>query len=140
MTIGLQGIKNVLRELGMIGGSIRRPPYQVFIRKTTWLRAAVGGILKFHVSPGDFVDEGQSIATNYGILGAEQHILKSTVSGIVLSMATMPAVKPGEPICHIALVSPRQLARFQKRLSKSKNDPHNQVQVDLATSLDLVKP
>jgi len=139
MKIGLQGINNVLRELGMIRGNIRRPPYQVFIRKTTWLRATVGGILKFHVSPGDFVDEGQSIATNYSILGAEQSILKSTVSGIVLSMATMPAVKPGEPICHIALVSPRQLARYEKKLNNAKNDPHNQVQVDLATSLALVQ-
>jgi len=140
LKIGLQGIKNVLRDLEMTDGKIRLPPYQVFIRKTTWLRATVGGILKFHVSPGDFIEEGDSIATNYSILGAEQHILKSTTSGIVLSMATMPAVKPGEPVCHVAIVSQRRLARFQKRLNKAKNDPHNLVQVDLATSLDLVEP
>ncbi len=140
LKIGVQGIKNVLRDLGMISGELRLPPYQAFIRKTTWLRATVGGILKFHVSPGDFIDENQSIATNYSILGAEQNILKSSVSGIVLGMTTMPAVKPGEPICHIGIVSPRQLARYEKKLNKAKNDPHNKVQADLATSLALVAP
>lgn len=139
LKIGLQGIKNVLKYLEMIGGTMRLPPYQVYIRKTTWLRATVGGILKFHVSPGDFVSEGQSIATNYGILGAEQNILKSTTSGIILGMTTMPAVKPGEPVCHIGVVSSRQLSRFQKKLNSAKSDPHNQVQVDLATNLTLVK-
>ena len=139
LKIGLQGIRNILKHLGMIGGSMQLPPYQVYIRKTTWLRATVGGILKFHVSPGDFVSEGQSIATNYGILGAEQNILKSNTSGIVLGMTTMPAVKPGEPVCHIGVVSSRQLERFQKKLNSSKSDPHKQVRVDLATNITLVK-
>lgn len=55
-------------------------------------------------------------------------------------MATMPAVKPGEPVCHIGIVSLHQLARYQQKLNKAKNDSHNKVQVDLATSLDLIEP
>jgi len=139
LQIGIQGIKNVLIEFSMLAGEIQKPPYQANIRKSTWLRAAVGGILKFHVSPGDFVDQGQSIATNYGILGAEQNILNSPTSGIVLSATTMPAVKPGEPVCHIAVVPPRQLALYRKQRRIAKDSPHRQAQVDLATSLDVVK-
>jgi predicted deacylase len=30
----------------------------------------VGGILKFHVSSGDFVEEGQPIATNIDVVDA----------------------------------------------------------------------
>lgn len=139
MQIGLQGIRNILIELGMLRGAMANPPYQAIIRKTTWLRATVGGILKFHVSPGDFVDEGQPMATNYSILGAEQNILTSNTSGIVLSVTTMPAVKPGEPVCHIATIPPRQLARYRKQLHIAKDDPYSQAQKDLATSIDIVK-
>ncbi|MGK0236772.1 MAG: putative deacylase [Candidatus Pelagisphaera sp.] len=138
MKIGLQGIKNVLIDRGMLEGEIRKPPYQAYIRKSAWLRAAVGGILKFHVSPGDFVAEGQPIATNYGILGAEQNILSSITSGIVISTTTMPAVKPGEPVCHIAVIPPRQLTLYRKQLSIAKDSPHRQAHVDLATNLDIV--
>ena len=140
MQIGLQGIRNVLIDLGMLAGEIQKPPYQAFVRKSTWLRATVGGILKFHISPGAFVTEGQPVATNYSILGAEQNILNSPTSGIVLSVTTMPAVKPGEPVCNIAVVPPRQLARFRKQLNMADDNTHNQVRVDLATNIDIIKP
>ena len=29
------------------------------------------------------------------------HLLAQEIDGIVLGMATLPAVKPGEPVCHI---------------------------------------
>lgn len=52
LKIGTQGIRNVLIGLGMIAGSPIYPPYQTRISKTTWVRAELGGILDFHVSPG----------------------------------------------------------------------------------------
>lgn len=140
MQIGLQGIKNVLMDLGMLDGKIQKPPYQANIRKMAWLRATAGGILKFHISPGDFIVEDQPIATNYSILGAEQNVLNSPTSGIVLSTTTMPGVKPGEPICNIAVVSKRQLGLYQKQLKIGKDQLHQQVRLDLATNLDVVKP
>lgn len=138
LQIGVQGIRNTLISLGMLKGKTSPPPYQAIIRKTQWLRATVGGILKFHVSPGEFVSEGQPIATNYSILGAEQNIISNPTNGIVIGMTTMPAVKPGEPVCHLAALSPRQLQRYKKQLSKSKADPYRQAQRDLATNVDVV--
>jgi predicted deacylase len=140
LQIGLQGIRNVLADLGMLDVEIQTPPYLALIRKTTWLRATVGGILKFHVSPGDFIEEGQSLATNYSILGREQNILNSPTSGIVIGMTTMPAVKPGEPICNIATLTHRQQSRYRKQLDIAKGDPYRQAHVDLATNLDVVEP
>lgn len=138
LQIGIRGIRNVLAELGMIDRPIEKPPFQVKIRKTSWVRAALGGILKFHVSPGDFVEAGQAIATNYSIMGVEQSTLVSPGSGIVLGMATLPAVKPGEPICHIASLSEGQVRRYRKKLEANWTDLHAQVQTDLATNLDVV--
>jgi len=138
LQIGIQGIRNVLAELGMVERPAEKPAFQVKIRKTTWVRAAVGGILKFHVSPGDFVEADQPVATNYSIMGVEQSVLQSPVPGIVLGMATLPAVKPGEPICHIASLSVGQVHRYRKKLEAKWTDLHAQVQADLATNMDVV--
>jgi len=138
LQVGIRGIRNVLAELAMLEGAEEKPPFQVKIRKSTWVRAAVGGILKFHVSPGDFVEANQPIATNYSILGVEQSILTSSGSGIVLGMTTMPAVKPGEPVCHIASLTSRQIKSCVRKLEATRGALHAQVQGDLSTSLDVV--
>lgn len=138
LQIGIRGIRNVLSELAMLEVPEHKPPFQVRIRKTTWVRAAVGGILKFHVSPGEFVEEGQPVATNYSIMGVEQSVLTSPAHGVVLGMTTMPAVKPGEPVCHIALLSDSHVRRYRKKLESTRKDLHAQVQADLATNVDVV--
>jgi predicted deacylase len=138
LQIGTQGIRNVLSMLGMIGAPQLKPPFLAKVRKMQWVRATVGGILKFHVSPGDFVEAGQAIVTNYSIMGVEQNVLNSPSNGIILGMATMPAVKPGEPICNIATLTTSQLQRYRAKLNQAKTDPHAQAQTDLATSMDVV--
>lgn len=140
LQIGLRGINNVLIDFDMLDGVMEKPPFQALVRKTSWVRATVGGILKFHVSPGDFVGEGQPLATNYSILGHEQNVIESPSHGIVIGMATMPAVKPGEPVCNIAAMSQRQKIKYYKQLKITKTNPYKQAHVDLATNLDVVDP
>ena len=140
LEIGVQGIRNALVHLGMLKGERQGPPYQAIIRRTTWLRATVGGILKFHVAPGAFVEEGQAVATNYSIFGKEQNTLVAQTNGIVLGMTTMPAVKPGEPVCHLALTSAKQLARYRKQLRELPSDVHQRARRHLATNMDVVPP
>jgi len=139
LEIGVQGIRNVLIHLGMFDGEATTPPYQAMIRKTRWLRANAGGILKFHVRPGDFVEPKQIIATNYSILGEEQNTVYSDNWGVVLGMATLPTVKPGEPICHVAILSDRQVEQYRKKLNATGADPHKRAQRHLATNVDVVE-
>lgn len=138
LQIGIQGIRNVLGSLSMLESKRVAPPFLAKIRKTAWIRATVGGILKFHVGPGDFVEEGQPIVTNYSILGVEQSALTSPGKGIVLGMTTMPAVKPGEPICHIATLTSQQFSRYKAKRYGGRNDNYAQVHTDLATNMDVV--
>lgn len=98
---GVRGVRNVLINLGLMEGEIMRPPYQTKITSTRWLRAQLGGILRFHVAPGQVVHKGQPIASNYTLLGRQQNTLTAPTEGIVLGMTTLPTVKPGEPICHL---------------------------------------
>lgn len=138
LKLGVRGIHNILRELKMTDGDPVKPPYQFSAYKTRWIRAELGGILRFHVSPGQPVLKGEALATNYSVMGRQQNILTSPMNGIILGMTTMPTVKPGEPVCHIAQVG-RRLLSIQRALNatSSKQLPHV-IRKDFATNFSVV--
>lgn len=139
LQIGVQGIRNTLIHLGMLAGERVEPPYQAIIRKSVWLRATVGGILKFHVTAGDFVEKDQPIATNYSILGQEQNTLICPQDGIILGIATLPAVKPGEPVVHVAFPNKRITELRKKLKDAGGKDPLRKAGRDLATNIDVIE-
>lgn len=122
LAVGARGIRNVLIDLGMLDGEPYQPAWQSIVRKTHWVRAEVGGFLRFHVQPGDHIEAGHPVASNFSILGDLQRVLRSPVDGIVLGMATSPAVKPGEPVCHIA-VPGRKLKSNGRKLRPAAKAP-----------------
>ncbi|MCA9773458.1 MAG: succinylglutamate desuccinylase/aspartoacylase family protein [Myxococcales bacterium] len=137
LDVGVRGVRNVLVDLDMLEGKLTRPPYQVRIDKSTWVRAEVGGILRFHVGPGAIVVEGEPIATNANVFGEEQNVLVSPTDGIILGMATLPMVKPGEPVCHIA-VPTKPLSSIRKaRKGASRDSLHHRMRKDLATNVSV---
>ena len=137
---GVRGIRNVLIELGMVEGDREEPVYQVWTRKTTWVRASFGGMLAFHVAPGDIVEKDQPLATNTNLLGEEQNVLRSPSDGIVLGITTLPTVTPGNPVCHIA--APRGgLGPIRRALKKEPTESlHERLRDDLAASVTVSEP
>lgn len=133
----IRGIRNVLVELGMVRGKLKRPPYQARVDKTKWVRADHGGMLQFHVTPGDVVDKGQPLATCANLLGAELGVIAAPLDGVVLGMTTLPSVTPGNPVCHLAV--PRQgIAAIREALEIApKAALHQRMREDLATSLTV---
>ena len=110
----------------MLEGEVEHPKHRVEVTKTQWIRAALGGFLQFHVSPGAVVKKGTPLATNTSLTGEEKRILRAQRNGVVLGMTTLPAVAPGDPICNLALtdcakVSNRKLERNAHFL-KAKED------------------
>ncbi|MFG0335972.1 MAG: succinylglutamate desuccinylase/aspartoacylase family protein [Maioricimonas sp. JB049] len=137
LEIGVRGVRNVLMELDMLDGERVLPPYQTTVRKTTWVRAEVGGFLRLHVKPGDLVRHGQPVASNFTILGEHQNLLVSPVDGVVLGMTTIPTVKPGEPVCHIALPG-RNLNSIRKAVdAMDPRNIHKRVRDDMATRIQV---
>jgi predicted deacylase len=132
--VGVRGIRNILISLGMLGGEMQRPAYQVTVRKTTWVRADLGGLLRFHVSPGDLVEGGEPIATNESLFGAARSVLIAPAAGIVLGMSTHPAAKPGEPVCHLAMPG-RSIAAIRRAIESAPHALHRRVHKDLATNI-----
>lgn len=140
LEIGLRGIRNVLKELDMLPGEPVMPVVQLRIVRSEWLRAEVGGILRFHAAPGQIVDRGQPIATNFDLLGNHQSTLRSPVDGIILGLTTMPAAKPGEPVCHIAIPEDR-FGSVRKQLAELPGRAlHLRASRDLATSIAITDP
>lgn len=137
--VGLRGIRNVLIELGSVSGTPHRPVYQARVDRTKWVRAQHGGMLHFHVVPGDIVKKGQPLATNTNLLGVEQDLLESPLNAVVLGMTTLPFVAPGSPVCHLAV--PRggigTIRRAEAKLSGESL--HERLRDDLATSLTVAE-
>ena len=136
LEVGLRGVHNVLADLGMIDQPIVKPAYQTRIDKSVWVRANLGGILRFHVGPGEVVAEGQPIATNASVIGRERDVLLAPSAGVVLGMTTLPTVKPGEPVCHLAVPKAAVLRKIAKTVDGMKSASLGQrVRDDLATNI-----
>lgn len=138
---GVRGVRNVLSELGMLDGEPVRPAYQTRITSTRWLRAQLGGILRFHVAPGQLVYAGQAMASNFTLLGRQRNMLKAPTDGIVLGMVTLPTVKPGEPICHLGRPA-MGLKNIEKALGGTAKAAQTaqRNRTHLATSIHRVAP
>jgi predicted deacylase len=138
---GVRGIRNVLAELGMIKGAPTRSPVQIRVDKTKWIRAEVGGILQFHVAPGDLVETGQTLATNSDLHGREKNVICSPSAGVVIGMTTLPVVTPGDPICHLAIPPRRGMESIKRaRAHKPATSLDERLRDELSTSVSVTDP
>lgn len=136
----VRGIKNVLRSLKMLEGKPKTPRSQVTIEKSKWIRAEKGGFLKFHIGPGDFVERGQPLATNTTLLGRDRSVLSAPFDAAVIGMTTLPAVSPGEPVCHLGKLPKSTSPTKLRNHRESKPGLEGRVSDDLASNLLVEEP
>jgi len=135
-----RGIRNCLRYLGMIEGSPIEPAYRIETKNTKWIRAAQGGFLEFHVSPGETVEKDQPLATNTDLMGDQQNVIFAPRNGIVIGMTTLPSVAPGDPICHLAFPKKSVLKTVERAIDKLEDDSlHERVRESLATNMRVTE-
>jgi len=135
--VGVRGVRNVLAGLGLLDEDPVEPAYRVVSRETSWVRASHGGILRFHVAPGDDVDAGQPLATATTLLGRELASIDAPGEGVVLGMTTLPAVVPGDPVCHIATAEDGLDALRRARRRSHGETLDDRLRGDLATNIVL---
>lgn len=124
----------------MIEGEPVQPAYRIETDATSWIRAEYGGFLRFHVSPGSIVGSGERIATNTSLTGDEQNAIYAPRDGVVLGMTTLPAVAPGDPICHLAYPKKGQLRKAERRVSQLGGGAlHERMRDALASSMEVVE-
>lgn len=140
--LGVRGGINVLKYYGLLDGDPQTPEFQSVIRRTTWTRAERGGLLKYFVAPGDLVQKDQLLAVNLDMFGGEQNRLLSPEDGVVLGMSTMPVVRPGDPVFHIA-IAPESFGRLERRMARRRGQGpglHRRIQRQLATNVLVNEP
>ncbi len=136
--LGIRGVKNILKHLNMIKGDPLLPLYQTEINKSKWIRSNNGGILRFSVHPGDLVKKDDVIAECENLFFQKAETINAPFDGIVLGMTTLPAVKPGEPICHIGIPSV-SMEEIRRKIKKEPETLHRKVQTQLKTNIKLHK-
>lgn len=135
-----QGVKNVLRGLRMVEGSIIRPAYQVVVDKSKWIRADRGGFMQFHIQPGDLVAKGQPLATNTTLLGETQNTLHAPFDAVVIGMTSLPAIGPGEAVCHLGRLPKGRSPAELRQLRADDHGLGQRVSDELAVNVLLVEP
>lgn len=101
---GLQGVINVMRELGMLRPSKRKrlalPP---FVAKTSnWVRAPESGMLRNSASLGIQVEKGDLLAAVSDPYSQVETPVLSPYRGIIIGRTQIPLVHEGEALFHIA--------------------------------------
>lgn len=100
---GLKGVLNVLSEMGMWPAHEQvRPPFQVIVKASEWIRAEKGGILDLAVKPGDLIYEGDRIGSILNPFGKTVTQIRAPTTGIVIGVTTAPLTVPGTGIAHVA--------------------------------------
>jgi len=112
--IGLRGVINVMRELGMLTLKRKPPKQTVVLRSTAWVRAPSSGIARMLAKLGDVVSKGDVLA-NVGDAGGngEEHIL-APFEGVIIGRANLPLVYEGEAVFHIGRT--RQASLLEEHL------------------------
>lgn len=135
----VRGIKNILRSFKMLEGEIDKPHYKVVIEHSKWIRADKGGFLQFHIQPGEIIEKGQPIATNITLLGDERNIIYAPFDSVVIGMTTLPAISPGEPICHLGELPEKFTVPKLKNLRRAEDGLETKLTRDLSSNILVVE-
>lgn len=102
--VGVRGIMNVMRHLGMLRESRRkRPVPEPFIpKRSTWVRANTSGIMRSLTNIGHRVSTGDLLGVIGDPLGTQETSLHSPEDGIIIGKLNLPLVSEGDALFHIA--------------------------------------
>ena len=124
---GVNGIVNVLREVGVLRASRRRQPRPppIVSDQSSWLRAPASGILRALVPLGAKVVAGQTVAVVADPLGSSEVPLEATGDGVVIGRSNLPLVYEGDAVFHIARYG-RKTALVERHLEQFQEHYQNQ--------------
>jgi predicted deacylase len=100
--IGVRGVHNVLRHLGIEPGDPEGPEQQRSFRTITLVHASAGGGLVWDRELTDEVRAGEPIASIVDVFGGEVETLTAPVDGFILRKMLLGSVATGAEVAWIA--------------------------------------
>jgi len=101
--IGVEGILNALRSIGMIKGANKKPPKKIFIaNSSSWVRSPISGVHVAKVQLGKIVKKGDILGEIANPFGDHKTIIRSHEDGILIGMSNLPLINKGDALFHIA--------------------------------------
>lgn len=117
---GLKGVLNVLSEMGMWPRhEQKRPPFQVIVKASDWVRTDKGGILDLQIRPGDLIYEGDLVASILNPFGKTVTQVRAPWTGIVIGVTTAPLSNPGTGIAHVAKLK-KTLSHVERSMRRKR--------------------
>lgn len=102
--IGVKGVLRALGHLGMIAHRREkkaRAPSPVS-KRSTWVRAPQGGILRALKTLGDSVQGDELIGYISDPFGEDEAEVRAMDDGLIVGRANLPVVNQGDPLFHVA--------------------------------------
>ena len=102
---GVAGAKRFLSHLNMLESRHIVDPASeenIYIEKSSWIRAKCSGLLHDHNTIGSFVKKGTVLATITDPFGKFEHIVKAPNDGYIINANHSPIVYQGDAIFHIS--------------------------------------
>lgn len=100
------GVRNVLKGLNMLCGSLQTRRDPVMCQASEWLRTSSGGLLETHFKLYELVSENQLMATVRDPFGNKVAEYYAPFHGVVIGKAANPAAESGTRFCHLGEVKP----------------------------------
>jgi hypothetical protein len=102
--VGLRGVLNVMRTLGMLPKVKRKLPRvrPVIAQGSTWIRAPESGVLWSSLTLGARLSKGDVIGRIAAPLMNSEHTVTAPADGILIGRTHLPLVYEGEALFHVA--------------------------------------
>lgn len=102
--LGVEGILNVMRHIGMLPSSTHPAKvFEPFIAKSSqWLRAPISGMFITRKKLGDRVARDEKIGFITNPFGDYEYAILAPVDGIIIGYSVLPLANEGDGIYHIA--------------------------------------
>lgn len=113
--IGVRGIVNVMRHLGMLEktDSPTSLPKERIISSSHWIRAQVSGNLQSHKKLGSLIKKGEVIGTLSNPFDLSVVEIICPYKGIIMGLCKLPPVHEGQALFHIGLLEEPQDSHIQ---------------------------
>lgn len=120
--IGVQGVMNVLAELGMVARPMQapRPVDPVVARSSLWVRSPNSGILRAQTALGDLVRTGQVLGVVGDPFGEVETPVICGADGVVVGKLNLPLVHEGDAVFHVARFENPEAAAAAVKLLRSE--------------------